>query len=305
MSNNYSKKKSYSWVWIVAVATVLVIVFALSRSGSKSSSRDQYLTPVSSLADAHGLAADVADPSKLYIASHHGLFLLKDEKELYRVGPVQDDYMGFSSHPSNPNIFFTSGHPAEGGNLGFQKTEDGARSWKQVGTGAGGQMADFHAMAVDQIDPSLAYGYFHSNLQKSTDGGQNWQTLSATPGQIISLTADPKTKGTIYASTTQGIKVSHNAAGSWSDLSQSLSGAVTVLALNPTNSQEMLAYPESQTLVKSIDGGKTWNKVSGFSGGVMLYMNYSKITSGLVYGIAQDTSIYKSTDGGTTWNKIR
>lgn len=305
MSKNYRKKKSYNWVWVAAVVAALVTVFALSRSGNKTSSSDQYLTPVSELADAHGLATDTTDPSKLYIASHHGLFLLKDEKKLYRVGPAADDYMGFSPHPSDPKIFYTSGHPAGGGNLGFQKTEDAAKSWKQIGTGAGGQMADFHAMAVDQIDPNLAYGYFRGGMQKSTDGGQNWQLLPASPGQIISLTADPKTKGTIYASTSQGIKVSRDAAGSWSDLSQSLSGVVTALALNPTNSQEMLAYSQSQGLTKSIDEGQTWNKVSGFNGGAMLYMSYSKISPGLVYGIAQDTSIHKSTDGGTTWNKIR
>ncbi len=293
------------WLIAVGLAVVVGVWLIASRPPKQPASSEQYLTPVSSLADAHGLAADVADPSKLYIASHHGLFLLKDEKDLYRVGPGQDDYMGFSPHPTDSNIFFTSGHPAGGGNLGFQKTEDGAKSWNQVGAGAGGQLVDFHAMAVDQIDPNLAYGYFRGSLQKSTDGGQNWQMLSTNPGQIISLTADPKTKGTIYASTTQGIKVSRDAAASWSDMSQSLSGAVTVLVLNPANAQEMLAYSQGQTLVKSTDAGQTWSKVSGFSGGVMLHMNYSKVTSGLVYGIAQDTSIHKSTDGGAVWNKIR
>lgn len=305
MSKRYNKKKSYGWIWLVAVAAILPIIYVVSRSGEKASSTDQYLTPVSSLADAHGLATDVTDPSKLYIASHHGLFLLKDEKELYRVGPAEDDYMGFSPHPSSPNTFFTSGHPAAGGNIGFQKTEDGARSWKQVGAGADGQMADFHAMAVDQVDPSIDYGYFRKSLQKSIDGGQSWQVLPASPEQIISLTADPKTKGTIYAATTQGIKMSRDAGLSWSDLSSSLTGAVTVLALSPSNPQEMLAYSESQNLVRSTDSGLSWSKISAFNGGVMLYISYSKITPGLIYGITQDASIYKSLDSGLTWNKLR
>ncbi|MBI2030127.1 exo-alpha-sialidase, partial [Candidatus Kaiserbacteria bacterium] len=51
--------------------------------------------------------------------------MLENEKDLYRVGKSRDDYMGFSPHPTEADVFFTSGHPSRGGNLGFQKSDDG------------------------------------------------------------------------------------------------------------------------------------------------------------------------------------
>src|SRR3990170_2525273 len=65
------------------------------------------LTPTDTITHGHGLAVDVSDPSKVYIATHHGLLLLQNEKDLYRIGKSRDDYMGFSPHPTESNVFFS------------------------------------------------------------------------------------------------------------------------------------------------------------------------------------------------------
>ena len=109
---------------IIAIAIVgSILFFSGDGSNEASNSSVNNLYPEQSIAHGHGLAIDIADPNKLYIATHHGLLVLMNEKDLYRVGKSKDDYMGFSTHPTEANVVFSSGHPSSGGNIGFQKSD--------------------------------------------------------------------------------------------------------------------------------------------------------------------------------------
>ena len=142
------------------------------------------------------VAIQSTDSNKVYIATHHGLLVLVNEKDLFRVGTSRDDYMGFSVHPTNPNTYFSSGHPATGGNVGFQKSEDAGMTWKKISNGLGGPV-DFHAMAVSPVNPDLAFGWFQGNLQRSTDGGKTWVKF-ATSVPYVALAGDTKDENVIY-----------------------------------------------------------------------------------------------------------
>jgi hypothetical protein len=67
----------------------------------------------------HGLAVDRTHEGHLLIATHHGMFRADPEGRAERISPVKD-FMGFTPHPSEPDLFYGSGHPPEGGNLGFR-----------------------------------------------------------------------------------------------------------------------------------------------------------------------------------------
>ena len=92
--------KNYIWI-IVAVVVVGAGIILLSHGGDNTTDNNpaSNLYPEQSISHGHGLAVDVNDPSKVYIATHYGLLLLQNEKDLYRVGKSKDDYMGFSPHP--------------------------------------------------------------------------------------------------------------------------------------------------------------------------------------------------------------
>lgn len=77
----------------------------------------------------HGLAVDREDPSRVLIATHHGLFRAGPDGKAERMSQVQD-FMGFNPHPSDPRTHYASGHPATGGNLGFITSTDGGRTWR-------------------------------------------------------------------------------------------------------------------------------------------------------------------------------
>ncbi len=301
---------STSKKWITtAVVIVVGGILLLSRGGdnvTKNPSNNLY--PEQSITHGHGLAVDINDPNKLYIATHHGLFVLMNEKDLYRVGKSNDDYMGFSTHPTEASIVFSSGHPSTGGNIGFQKSEDGGVTWKQVSSGVNGPV-DFHAMAVSPVNPNLVYGWYQGNLERSTDQGKNWEIVNRNLLPVY-LAADTQDENIVYAATPQGkgVMVSRDMGATWASLSPELEGgAISVIAVHPQDSKILLAFSEKLGgLGKSIDAGKTWKKVhEGFNRETILQITFSRSTPNIVYGLTHENKLYKSTDTGDTWTQIR
>lgn len=298
------KRPPYFWIGLTVITAAFIGLALLQRA---SSGPEEFLTPVSSFSDAHGLAVDVTDSSKVYIATHNGLYQLKDDKDLYRMGTVRDDLMGFSAHPTKPNVFFSGGHNgAMTANLGLQKSEDGGATWTKLGNGVGTRAVDFHALAIGQVNPDIIYGSAGGQLQRTTDGGKTWQFVESAPPQISTLAADSSERDTVYAGTAAGLMVSRDQGESWSGVSPQLRGAVSTIAVNPANNKELLAYSPETGLQKTADGGQSWTVIdSEFANSRIMYLSYDRTNPATIYGINSDLSVYKTTDGGTTWNKVR
>lgn len=301
------KKRPILKYSIIAVLLIIGAVFIVKTFGNNDTSytADNQLYPIRAITHAHGLSIDVADSNKLYIATHHGLLVLTNEKDLYKVGKSEDDYMGFSPHPSDANIFFSSGHPGRGGNIGFQKSEDGGFTWKRISSGAYGPV-DFHAMAVSHANPDIIYGWYQGNLQRSDDGGKSWGIVNSQLPHIIALATNPVDENIVYAATIQGLMVSKNKGKDWGQLSSDLAGAqVSGIAVNPKNSQEMLSFSGQLGMAKSTDAGKTWQNLSEkFNGQTPLYIAYDRQNPNVVYTITEAQTIYKSNDGGSVWKIV-
>lgn len=288
------------------VLFVLVLLFYLGSQGKPSRNGDRNaLNPASSFSHAHGIAVDVTDPKKVYIATHQGLYLLSDDKDLYQIGKTRDDLMGFAPHPTEKQTFFSSGHPSRGGNAGFQKTTDGGISWTRVSDGLGGRV-DFHAMTVSQVNPSLIYGFSGGKLQRSTDTGRSWEYAKGAIAPI-SLSSDQKDENTLYATTQNGLWTSKDRGETWQSLSSQLEGgAVSVFVIDPTSAYTLTFSEKIGGMGRSTDGGITWQRVEEvFSNEVVLHIAFSQSQVGIVYALTNKSSIYKSTDSGATWTKVR
>lgn len=295
------ERRTFLLILFIVLAFGGIVWAAGSKNASKTSA---YLTPASSIRDVHGLAVDTADPNQLWIASHTGLFVLKNDKDLYKAGSSNDDYMGFAQDATKPNTFYTAGHNAAmTANKGFQRSDDGGRTWQLIGKGASGQADDFHALAVSPADSKIVYGSAMGQLQISTDGGANWKYAKNAP-QAVALAASPDDKNTVYAATQSGLKVSRNQGSSWTSTGLA-ADAVMAVAINPGNPQEMLAATQSQGLMKTADGGQSWQAVSTNPSQEIMYIAYDKNTPAAIYTIAQDLSLQKTTDSGATWKKVR
>lgn len=284
---------------IIALPIAGAIWLAASGGANPSTSAKE-LVPIEEISHGHGLAVDPNDASKLYIATHYGLLLLKDEQNLYQVGKKRDDYMGFSPHPTDSNVFFSSGHPSTGGNIGFQKSEDGGFTWKKISNGLNGPV-DFHAMAVSPVDSAAVYGWFKGDLQKSTDGGSTWEKYR-TDFPVVHLAADTKEVKTLYASSPQGFFKSADGGATWQQL---FDGFVATSAVSPKD-QSILSVSERYGLARSTNGGATWTTIpERFNNETPLYISHYRQNPDIAYLLTEKNSVYKSTDGGDTWQKLQ
>lgn len=264
------------------------------------------LAKTDAFAHAHGLAVDVASSTRLFIATHDGLDVLVNDTDLYRVGKNTDDEMGFVTHPTDSKVLFASGHPETGGNVGFQKSDDGGVTWTKVSDGINGPV-DFHAMTISPVNPDVLYGWYDGTLQRSRDGGKSWELVVAKNlAQPISLTADRQNVNRLYASTVTGFMVSDDNGETWTAWTTKLEGVGIALSFDPKNTSTALASTKDQGFMKTTDGGKTWQRVDlPGSQGVPLFIAHDPQIPSNVYTSLTDNSIYKSTDGGTVWKKIR
>lgn len=295
---------------VICAGIILILAGCSNQTGinkiSSGSTNGKNLYPIDEITHAHGLAVDVENSSKLYIATHHGLMVLLNDKELYALGKSQDDYMGFTTHPTNSNILFSSGHPVAGGNIGFQVSNDGGFNWKKISEGIDGPV-DFHAMAVSASNPKIVYGYYQGNLQRSDDGGKTWKIANSGLPQVVSIVAHPKNEDVVYAATIQGLMVSKNKGASWDYLSDDLKGFITLsgFAINQQNPNEMISYSGKLKMAKSNDGGANWQSINEkFNDETPLYIAYDRQNQKNVYTITEKQKIYKSDDEGNTWKIV-
>ncbi|WP_262031705.1 F510_1955 family glycosylhydrolase [Microvirga sp. Mcv34] len=246
----------------------------------------------------HGLAIDRQDPSRLLIATHHGLFSAGADGKAERVSPVQD-FMGFTPHPSDPNRLYASGHPAQGGNLGFIASEDRGRTWTQVSPGANGPV-DFHQMTVSPADPQTIYGT-HRGLQVSRDAGKTWTIVGPGPEGLIDLAGSAKSRDTLYAATQSGLLVSTDAGRSWIPLAQG--APVSLVEVTPEGT--LYAFVLGRGLVKAAEPPVGFETISsGFGDGYLLHLAADPTNPKRVFAATNGGKLLSSIDQGRTWTAL-
>jgi len=155
--------------------------------------------PLDRIAHIHGIAVDPDRPSRVLLATHHGVFVATSDGFGARISTLDADLMSLAVDPRDPWKFYASGHPAGGGNLGVMTSDDAGVSWRQISDGADGPV-DFHALAVSPIDSNLLYGVY-KGLRVSRDGGNNWIRVGKAPEKLFALAASAIDAKTLYAAT--------------------------------------------------------------------------------------------------------
>jgi photosystem II stability/assembly factor-like uncharacterized protein len=243
----------------------------------------------------HGIAVDRLAPSRLLIATHHGLFQTRPDGKAERISEVQD-FMGFNPHPSDPNTLYASGHPRNGGNLGFIASSDQGRTWKQISPGVDGPV-DFHQMSVSPADPGTIYGAYQG-LQISQDGGKSWKAVGPTPAKLIDLAASAEAVNTLYAATETGLLVSNDAGRSWKSL---IEGApVTLVEVTPDGT--LYAYVVGRGLVHIRKGSLQFETIGNdIGGGFLIHLAADLTTPNRLFAATGRGQILSSTDQGRNW----
>lgn len=244
----------------------------------------------------HGLAVSRADPSKLLIATHHGLYLATADGAAELVSEVQD-FMGFNAHPENPDVLYASGHPATGGNLGFIASNDRGQTWTQVSAGVNGPV-DFHQMTVSPVDPSRIYGVYGA-IQMSSDGGQTWSIAGAAPDGLIDIAASSESADKLFAATETGLIVSSDAAKTWTS---AIEGApVTMVEGGPDGA--VYAFVLGEGLMRSErEEPLAFESVSdAFGQGYLLHLAIDPTDPSRLFAATGEGEFLQSSDKGETW----
>jgi photosystem II stability/assembly factor-like uncharacterized protein len=292
---------SYVLLGVLAVGAAAVVV---SRSFSAAETTVSDLTGETHF---HGIAVDPRNPDRLYLATHHGFFAVGPDGVAQRVSETEDDFMGFTPHPADPEVLYASGHPAGGGNLGFIVSRDGGQTWAKLSDGADGPV-DFHQMDISKADPQVIYGVY-GELQKSTDGGRSWSRVGPAPEGIIGLSASSLDTDRLYAATRTGLLVSTDGGQSWRPAhgSQQLASMVQV-----TPEGTVYAFIAGSGLLQTEEPGLQWTALGNdFGRALVLHLAAGKGEEAQrrLYVVTLDPetrsqALYASRDGGRSWTHL-
>lgn len=198
-------------------------------------------------------------------------------------------------HPQNPDVAFVAAQGALHGasaERGIYKTSDGGKSWKKVlfvdqNTGC-------NDLSMDMTNPRILYasmwdyrrlpwqvqsGGKGSGLYKSTDAGETWTKLEkGLPNELgkmgISVSkANPNRVYAVIESDTKaekgGVFLSEDAGKSWNRVSKdhrTVQRAWYYIEIFADPVDENTVYVLNTSVLKSIDGGKTFSTVPGSHG---------------------------------------
>ncbi|MEQ9190968.1 MAG: exo-alpha-sialidase [Alphaproteobacteria bacterium] len=288
------------------VAKIVVsLVFIAALPGGPATASETTLTALAEQTHFHGIAVDQADPSRIFLATHDGLFVLNHERAATRVSTTTDDFMGFTPHPTDPAILYGSGHPTGGGNLGFIVSTDGGKSWTKKANGVRGPV-DFHQMTVSKADPLVVFGV-SGGLQRSDDDGRSWRLVGPAPERLLSLAGSRNDANTLYAATQVGLLKSEDGGRSW-EPSHSLRRPAT--AVHVTQFGDVFAFIVGVGLVQTAETALKWRSVSNdFGQQVVLHIATDSTNAQNLYVVTMDPetraqSVLASEDAGINWRPL-
>ncbi len=232
-------------------------------------------------------------------------------------------------HPRNPDVMLVAAQGALHGSnpqRGIYKTTDGGESWNQVlfvneSTGASELSMDIHAPDIlyatmwehERKPWKVISGGEGSGVYKSTDGGDSWFKIeNGLPDELgkMAIAVSHANSEKVYLLLESdsdkdlgGLFVSNNAGDSWSRVSgdnrlTQRAWYYTEVFADPND--EHTVYVLSAPALRSIDGGKTWERLSGTHGDYHdLWINPTN-SKNMV--IANDGGAAITFNQGATWS---
>ena len=284
-----------------SLVTAILGTFLLTAcsNGGTTSLKDSHV---------HGLTVDREDSSRVYLATHNGLYVLSNDTDFKRVGRSFDDFMGFSPHSTDTNVLFSSGHPKNGGNLGVLKSKDKGVTWEKISNGNPSGPVDFHAMLVHPANPNHIYGWYKLRVHRSLDGGETWTVLQKQPPEVLSFAGDPRNENVVYIGTISDLLMSTDKGESFASMTEKIGNDVVFdIEVDPNTDSLFLATRDQGILriSKGIEGGTIVETVGKLPGGDFpQYLALDPKDSQTMYAFGNAHVLYKSGDKGKTWQKI-
>jgi photosystem II stability/assembly factor-like uncharacterized protein len=220
------------------------------------------------------------------VAYGDGVYKSEDGGKSWKnVGLKNSEHIGMIAiNPKNSNEVFVAAYGpvwSSGGERGIYKTTDGGKTWNRVLFIS--EHTGFSDVYLDPRDPAVVYASAHqrqrkvytyigggpeSALYKSTDGGITWNKImkGLPSGELgrIGMAISPVNPDLLYciveAREGGGVYKSTDRGASWNKQSSygTSGNYYQELVCDPVNPDKL--YSMNVFLMKSLDGGKTWNR---------------------------------------------
>lgn len=145
-------------------------------------------------------------------------------------------------------------------------------------------------------------------LYKSTNGGVSFTSpTAALDGKNIHrLAVDRANANTVWAATSTGVYKSTDGGANWGLLGLSGQNVLSV-AVDPNNSNALVASVRDVGIFVSSDGGETWpggpfNTGLNNANPSVVALVFDPSVAGRVYAADYYSGVYRSTDGGQNWS---
>ncbi|MGJ3560571.1 WD40/YVTN/BNR-like repeat-containing protein [Streptomyces sp. INA 01156] len=125
---------------------------------------------------------------------------------------------------------------------------DGGRSWYRRARVAALDLASHSGSA------STVWAATGTGLERSTDGGRTFRSVSSAPGLVAVEEPEP---GSLVALAADGRVLTARGGGPWAQLGRLPEGGQAAV-LTAVTAQRLLAADSTDTVYESADGGRTW-----------------------------------------------
>jgi hypothetical protein len=295
----------------IAAAVVAVVAGIMVAAAPRAAEAEA--VPVERFTHIHGLQAPAWAGGDVFVSTHFGLLRVV-AGTWSEVGADKHDFMGFTAHPSESGVLYSSGHPGAGSALpnplGFMVSRDAGLTWTTVALAG---RADFHVLSVQPSDGDVLYGFnaaIDPGLYRSLDGGRTWSVIDSPAlmrlGGPYALAVHPDDRDVLLAGTRDGLLTSRDGGRTWELVA--LEGvpvtAVTYVHEDPVRAFAYGATPDTG-LVVSEDGG-AWTSMDFVLDGndAVGYIAVGPAPEAAIYLGSYGQSLYRRADDGSRWQPL-
>lgn len=249
-----------------------------------------------------------------------GAYFVARQSGLYRLassnGAARSLYQGWQPEGAIATLdiamspsFSRDGLILTGINGGVARSEDGGATWAALAMRVPAPLVTCLALSPGFAnDRRVLAGSYEDGIFLSDDGGQSWAAFNfgLFDHNIFCLALSPKysVDGAVMAGTSSGVYRSVNGGRLWEDLTMPAGDeAVLSLAFSPeyADDRTILAGTESHGLLRSDDGGLTWESFYRFQGAVNAIVCLPTL-AGLA--IQVDDSVLAYETGDSSWRQL-
>jgi len=286
---------------------------SLYKSNNQGSTWEK-LNLIPKFTSIYAIAINPANPAIIYVGTEFkGAYKSIDAGSSWTQIFPGEDTIGITRtiaiDLANPDTVYIG---ASNGSLyqGVYKSTDGGNSWVQKNNGLD-ILTSAYSLTIDPNNSNIIYLATANStfpIYKSIDAGETWARsytgIDPVDGGVGKVEVDPTDSNTLYAAALWEVYKSTDAGQNWMSLDiqskVSFFLSIETMAMDPNNPQVLYLGTYEDWVMKTSDGGNTWQKVNpGLSNFATVF--YIEVDSSSTVYTGSDGHSLKSLNGGDSW----